>query len=107
MTRLNSLQAGLEEVPPGNLTQHNTTSEVRVVAILFAFGQFDPVINRSGYEMPNENATTHRHQVHGMEDNAFEPKPIHSDIHNRHFCRTNMRRMQRDTYPPFKSFGLI
>ena len=51
-------------------------------------------------------STAHSHQDDCIEDNAFEPRPIHPDIHNTHFSRANsMRLMQCDTYLPFNSFG--
>jgi hypothetical protein len=108
----NSLQPGLRQVPPGNLPEHNTTWEKRVVPLSFAFRQVDledtrrsaPLL-RVGYA--NRNATTHSHKVHVMEDYAFEPIPIHPDIHNKHVTGTNMRRMQCETDTSFKSFGLF
>lgn len=114
---LNSLgPPGLRQVPPGNLPQHNTSSEERIVPLLFAVGQFDLEENRRsaplfqvGHVNPTANATTHSHQDDCIEDNAFEPRPIHPAIHNKHFSRTNndsMRLMQCDTYPPLNHFGL-
>ena len=115
MELLNSLRPGLRQVQPENLPQRSTRSEERALPLLSAFKQFDLAeyprrsipLFRLGCANPMASATTHIHEDYYIEDNAYEPRPIHPDIHNTHFSsknNTRMRLMQCDPY--FNRFGL-